>query len=139
MNSDAIFYPLLAQVLIVLVLYILLTLRKKKAAAAGQVDESRRGLFDDAWPPSVIQVNNCIRNQFELPVLFCLLVLVLWTTGGAGSAAVAVAWLFILSRVLHAWIHTGSNHVPHRRKAFTFGCLMVMLLFGMALYSLLGR
>ncbi len=139
MNANLIFYPILLQAFIVIVLYILLGVRKKKAAGAGQVNEERRGLYDDAWPEEVIKVNNCIRNQFEVPVLFYVLVLMLWATGGISITAIVVAWLFAVSRVIHAWIHTGSNYVPLRRKVFTFGCLMVMVLLVLNLLTLFGH
>ena len=62
MNPSQAFFPVIAQIALVLALYILLGKRKGKAASEGRVDESRRGLHNDAWPDEVIQVNNCIRN-----------------------------------------------------------------------------
>ena len=52
----------------------------------------------------------------------------LWELGGVNSVAVIVAWLFVISRMLHAYIHTGTNYVPLRRKVFMFGALMVLAL-----------
>ena len=34
--------------------------------------------------PVLLQINNNIRNQFELPVLFYVLVIVLWAIDAAG-------------------------------------------------------
>jgi len=109
-----------------------LSIAKSKAVKAGLVNEQRRGLHDDAWPDSVMQINNNIRNQFELPVLFYVLVILLWSLGSAGLFPQTVAWLFVLSRAVHLHIHTGSNYVPLRRRVFTFGFAMVAILFGIA-------
>lgn len=138
MTANLIFLPVLVHMALVFWLYIALTRAKERAQAAGQVDEARRALHDDAWPEPVQQINNCIRNQFELPVLFYALALVLWSVGAAGVLAQALAWLFVVSRLVHAWIHTGSNYVPARRRAFTVGVLALMAMTLVALVGVFG-
>lgn len=134
LNPAWIFVPVLIQLTLTIVLYFLLARRKRKAAEAGEVNEARRGIYDDAWPESVILVNNCIRNQFELPVLFYVVILSLWSLNAASWLALGLAGLFAISRLVHAYIHTGSNIVPVRRRIFIFGVLLVA-----ALCVLLGR
>ncbi len=92
------------------------------------MDLTRSALHDDAWPDSVRKINNNIRNQFEVPVLFYVLAFALWALDSVHEAALAAAWLFVLSRVVHAWIHIGSNVVPVRRPVFTFGWSMVLVM-----------
>ncbi len=133
-NAAWIFAPVLVQLVLTLGLYILLARRKRLAAERQEVNEARRGIYDDAWPEYVVLVNNCIRNQFELPVLFYVLVLSLWSLNAVGAVALILASLFALSRLVHAYIQTGSNHVPTRRRVFMFGVLLVM-----AMCVLLGR
>ncbi|MBN49644.1 MAG: hypothetical protein CMN85_08885 [Spongiibacteraceae bacterium] len=134
LNPAWIFVPVLIQLTLTIVLYFLLARRKRKAAEAGEVNEARRGIYDDAWPESVILVNNCIRNQFELPVLFYVVILSLWSLNAVNWLVLALAGLFAISRLVHAYIHTGSNVVPVRRRIFIFGVLLVA-----ALCVLLGR
>ena len=124
--------PVLVQVLLTIGMYIRLAGAKKRAIAANEVDESRRALHDDAWPDYVMQINNNIRNQFEVPVLFYVLVFALLGLQKADVAAQALAWLFALSRVGHAVVHTGSNYVPLRRRIFTVG---VFLLLGLTVLT----
>jgi len=126
MSNNYLFLPVLVQVILTLGLYIYLGLVKSQATQQGTVDESRRALHDDAWPDSVMQVNNCIRNQFEVPVLFYVLTFVLWSINSVNIFIHAAAWLFVFSRIVHALIHTRSNYVPLRRKIFTLGCLILM-------------
>jgi hypothetical protein len=130
MKAELIFLPVVLQVLTTLYAYVLLSLAKSRAMKSGGVNEARRGLHDDAWPDSVIQINNNIRNQFELPVLFYVLVIVLRTLGSVGLFVQIIAWLFALSRVVHLYIHTGSNYVPLRRRVFMFGFAMIAILCG---------
>jgi hypothetical protein len=61
-------------------------------------------------------------------VLFYILIFMLWELGGVGTGAIVLAWAFVISRVIHAYIHTGTNYVPLRRKVFMFGALMVLAL-----------
>ncbi|MCA9628892.1 MAG: MAPEG family protein [Myxococcales bacterium] len=126
MKDAWILAPLLVQVLLTIVMYIRLVGAKKRAVAAGEVDEARRALHDDAWPDYVLQINNNIRNQFEVPVLFYVVSFGLLALQKADIAAQALAWLFVLSRIAHAVVHTGSNFVPLRRRIFTAGVLLVL-------------
>ena len=137
MSSRMILLPLVAQVLLTVAVYLRLNVAKRAAVRRGEVDEARRALDEDAWPDSVRKINNNIRNQFEVPVLFYVLVLTLVALNAAGTAAIVCAWLFVLSRIAHAYVHTGSNYVPLRRKVFMTGCAMIVALAGIALYALI--
>lgn len=126
MNSIHIFWPLVAHICLTLALLITLGLRKMKAAKTGQVNLKEAALNSQAWPADVIKVSNNIANQFELPVLFYLLCTVLYSINAAGVTAIALAWLFVLSRFAHSYVHTGSNYVPTRFRLFLLGGLAVI-------------
>jgi hypothetical protein len=128
MSRYLIFWPVLVQVLLSLFVYVALIKRKIAAMRAGRVDMERRALHDDAWPDDVMQINNNIRNQFELPVLFYVLAFALWAMHAVHWEAVVAASLFVLSRVVHAWIHISSNEVPARRRAFTVGWYLLAVM-----------
>ena len=138
MPGNLILLPALAQVLLTIVVYGALAVAKTKAVKGGLVDPARRGLHDDAWPDSVLQINNNIRNQFEVPVLFYVLTIVLWQLNETGGLVQSLAWLFVASRYVHAWIHTGSNFVPARRRVFMLGCVIVLAMAGVALRAVLA-
>jgi hypothetical protein len=40
-----------------------------------------------------------------------------------------MAWLFVLSRLVHAVIHTTTNYVPRRFCAFLFGVVVLLLMW----------
>lgn len=133
MQDHDIFLPVLAQIGLTLWLYFYLGIVKSRAVKLGEVNEGRRALHADAWPDKVQQVNNCIRNQFEVPVLFYILIGVLWSVGSINIFVHVVGWVFVLTRIVHAAIHTGSNYVPLRRRVFTLG---VFILIGMLVFSI---
>lgn len=139
MYRNLIFGPVLAQVLLTLAVYVVLIREKIRAIKAGKVDKERRALHEDAWPDSVLQINNNIRNQFEVPVLFYVVSIVLWALDAVGIVALVAAWLFFASRLAHAFIHLGSNYVPNRRRAFTVGWWILLAMALLAVWRLVGR
>ena len=135
MSSRAMLLPVFAQVLLTLAVYVLLSVAKSRALARGEVDLARRSLHDDAWPESVVKINNNIRNQFEVPVLFYVTSLALAAAPSVPTIAVVLAWGFVASRVVHAYVHIYPNHVPTRRRVFMVGWLLVLLLLGCAVFA----
>lgn len=137
LNPTLIFIPVLVQVLTVLVVYIRLGQAKETARQRNEVDLARRALHDDAWPEYVQKINNNIRNQFETPVLFYVLVFTLWALQAAGLVAQLLAWLYVLLRVAHTVVHTGSNVVRIRKRLFQLSILSLMALTGLVALALL--
>lgn len=128
MTDNLIFLAVIAQIILTFWLYAYLAIAKARASTLGLVDETRRGLHDDAWPENILQINNCIKNQFEVPVLFYALITIAWATSNVVVIIHVLAWFFVTSRIIHAIIHTGSNLVPLRRRFFMLGCLSLVLM-----------
>ncbi|MDH4985431.1 MAPEG family protein [Aminobacter anthyllidis] len=128
MNQAAIFWPLLAQVLLVYIVYAVLSIRRRHAVRSG---EARVNQFKTrtAEPESSVTAANNIINQFELPVLFYTVCLSLYVTSGVSYVALVLAWLFVATRYAHAWFHLTSNRVKFRSRAFILGALLLALLW----------
>ncbi len=124
MTGTAIFWPMLAHVALVYAVYGLMFVRRKEAVQGGQakVSDFRENRNE---PAASLFVRNNLANQFELPILFHACCLALFVTGGAGMLAVILAWVFALSRWVHAWIHVTSNRIRYRQPAFTLGFLVL--------------
>ena len=139
MHRNLIFWPVLVQVLMTLLIYVRLIKVKVRELRAGRVDMARRGLHEDAWGEAVLKINNSIRNQFELPVLFYVLCLVLWALEAVSVVALVAAWLFVASRIAHAWVHLTSNYIPNRRRLFTVGWWILLFMMLLVAWTLAGR
>jgi hypothetical protein len=139
MHRDLIFYPPVVLILVTLATYAYLLRVKVRENLAGRVNRERWTLHDDAWPDVVHQVNNNLRNQFELPVLFYAACFMLWALDAVGIVALAAAWLFVASRLLHGWIHLTSNRMRHRARAFQAGWLLLAFLVLLVLWRLVAR
>jgi len=79
------------------------------------------------------------RNLFELPVLFYLALVVAAVSGLANTTTLALAWLFVLLRVVHSVIHCGYNKVMHRFQAYLAGGVVLWLLWAWLGYLLFLR
>ena len=139
MSRDWIFVPVIFQVFLTLFVYLRLLQVKKRAVAEGRVDRTRVAPRDDAWPDYVIQLNNNIRNQFELPVLLYVLAIMLWLLDSVHGVAVAAATAFVLSRIVHAGIHLSINAIPPRRHTFTVGWVAVLVMAVLVFWELVRR
>lgn len=136
MNSSHIIWPVLAQIFLTLIMFILLGVRKAKAVKAGEVNRQQAALNNRVWPEDVVKVSNNIANQFEVPVLFYVLCLVLYSINAVGMVAIVLAWLFALSRYVHAYVHIGSNYVPMRLRLFLVGCLVLIAMLILVTWKL---
>lgn len=138
MNPDLIFFPVVVQVILTLFVFIRLGQVKEQAVKRGEVDQTRRALHEDAWPDYVLKVNNNIRNQFETPVLFYVLVISLWSLGAATVTAQLLALAYALLRLAHASVHLGSNIVRIRKRVFQASVVILLLLCVLLLLAIAG-
>jgi hypothetical protein len=136
MNAMLIFWPVLAQITLTLSIFIILARRKAAALKARAVDLKAATLDNRAWPEPVVKVSNNLANQFETPVLFYALCLVLHAIDGVSLAALLLAWLFVGLRLVHVFIHLGSNHLPRRMQVFVLGCGVLIALLAVAAWQL---
>ena len=139
MYRNLIFWPVLVMVALTLLVYVRLIKVKVREMKAGRVDMARRGLHESAWGDAVLQINNNIRNQFELPVLFYVLAITFWALDAVNVLVLVAAWLFVASRIAHAWVHLTSNYIPNRRRLFTVGWWVLAAMVLLAIYALIDR
>ncbi|MEN3147193.1 MAPEG family protein [Neorhizobium sp. IRAMC:178] len=128
LSSDATLWPMIAHAALVFFLYWLLSKKRSMAvksgsAKAGQFRENREE------PPESLAVHNNLKNQFELPVLFYAVCLMLYVSTADNWGSVALAWVFVLSRYVHSYVHLTSNRLRYRRPIFILGFFAVMAMW----------
>lgn len=138
MNSNQIFLPVLVQILITISGYLLLGVRKSRAVKSNNVDLEKAALDNDAWPDYVRVVSNNIRNQFQVPVLFYVLCILFYSIDAVSAMVLYLAWAFVISRAIHAYIHMSSNFVPARFTVFTIGFIIMIVMVVFAAIALLS-
>ena len=131
MSDHAIFYPLIALVVLTFVVAVLMRRYRDRARREG-LDPQYFALNSGAEPPEyLIQVTQHYDNLFEMPVLFYTVITLLYVTGGVNVATVILAWAYVLGRCIHALIHITSNNLLQRRMAFLASSLVLAILWGM--------
>ncbi|NCP63391.1 MAG: hypothetical protein GW763_06255 [Paraglaciecola sp.] len=138
MLHTLILWPVLIQILLTISLFVLLGRRKKLAYKNNLVDPRKTALDNSAWPDDVVKVSNNIQNQFQTPVLFFVLCLSFLVLQQVSWLVLSLAWMFCILRILHAYVHVGSNYVPLRFRLFLFSVL-VLLAMALSLGQLLLR
>ena len=68
-------------------------------------------------------------NQIELPMLFYALIAFIIITKAGDVLLLLLAWIFVLSRIVHAYIHTTNNVVDRRFMAYSVGVLVLLLMW----------
>jgi hypothetical protein len=69
-------------------------------------------------------------TSLEVPVLFYVLTILAWNTRHADYIFVALAWLFVILRVIQAVIHVTDNHVRRRGLAFILSAIVLAIMWG---------
>ncbi|WP_438749983.1 MAPEG family protein [Pararhizobium sp. O133] len=127
-TSTAIFWPVIAQVMLVFCIYLLMMRRRFGAVRAGTAKAHDYKIPTIEPSPSATVARNLI-NQFELPLLFYLVCVLLYVTAGVSQAVVIIAWLFVLSRLAHAYVHVTSNRLMVRQRLFVVGFVLNFVLW----------
>ena len=129
MSISAILAPVFVQVGLTLVLLTWLAVLRAQALRSGAVRPGDISLRQRAWPERAEQIGNAFANQLELPLLFYVLVILALLTRKADLAFVVLSWMFVATRLVHAFVHTGSNVVPIRGGIFGIGLLILLLMW----------
>ncbi|MGO4437717.1 MAPEG family protein [Rhizobium sp. RAF56] len=122
MTGYEMFWPMVAHVLLVFLLYGLLAMRRAAIVKAGKADRSVFRENRDE-PSESLVVRNSIANQFELPVLFYAVSIVLYVAQADNLLAMVLAWIFVASRYAHAYVHVTINRLSLRGPLFLLGFL----------------
>ncbi|SIQ03103.1 hypothetical protein SAMN05880561_101869 [Rhizobium sp. RU33A] len=127
MTGFEMFWPLVAHAFLVFCLYALLVMRRASVVRSGKVERIafRENL---AEPEESRVVNRAIANQFELPVLFYALSVLLFITEADNIVAVVLAWIFVAARYVQAAMQVAGN-LPLRRLFFMVGFVTLFLMW----------
>ena len=77
------------------------------------------------------------RNLFETPVLFYTAALAIYATHVESLAYVALAWAYVMLRIVHSAIHCTYNRVVHRLRAFIASFAVLAAIWALLAWDLL--
>jgi hypothetical protein len=116
MQQDAIFSPFFAMILLTLIVWIYMYVRRIRFITNRKLrpEELEPIAFAQISPPSISNPSDNLKNLFEMPILFYALVLYLFLTKQVDMVYVAAAWGFVLFRTMHSAVHCTFNWVMLR-------------------------
>jgi hypothetical protein len=104
---------------------------RRQALVGGETKIRDIALGQSNWPDRATQIGNCFANQFELPLLFYILIALALPLRRTDLFMVLMSWVFVVTRFAHAGIFVTSNDLNRRSLAWFAGALV---LFAMWIY-----
>jgi len=124
-NSEHIFFPAVSLLPGTLVFTAIMGITRLKAARSGAVDYRIFKLYRNRQ-----SMPDNYDNLMTMPILFYLIVTMIYVTGNVDNAFIILAWVYVVTRLVHSFIHLGQNHPLKRFFAFGTG---VIILFAMTI------
>ncbi len=121
--------PVFVQVGLTFALLFAMATARTRAVQSGETRLKDIALRQPNWPERPTQIANCFSNQFELPVLFYVLIALALPLRHADLAIVLLSWVFVLTRFFHAGIFVTSNDVRPRSLAWFAGVIVLLIMW----------
>ncbi len=122
-------YAMFAMVVLTAIVGIIAVTSRVKGVRNKQISIKIFRTMQGELPDFVLRTTRNYNNQFELPVLFYVACTLYLALDVHSTLALAAAWLFVFSRVIHAIIHLTYNNIMHRMLVFWFGVVLALTLW----------
>jgi hypothetical protein len=106
-----------------------MALARRDALVGGETKIRDIVLGQPNWPVRATQVGNCFKNQFELPVLFYILIAIALPLRHADFIIVVLSWVFVIARLVHTGVFVTSNDLNRRSLAWFAGVLVLLAMW----------
>jgi hypothetical protein len=121
--------PLFVQIFLTFALLMGMAMSRGQALKSGETKFKDIALRQPNWPTRAAQLGNCYANQFEVPVLFYVLIALALPLRHADLIIVILSWVFVVTRFVHAGIFVTSNDVRTRSLAWFAGVIVVFVMW----------
>ncbi|HMH17598.1 MAG TPA: MAPEG family protein [Burkholderiales bacterium] len=126
----ALLQPVVALVVLTAIVLLMTVVYRNVALIRGAVSARYFRTFTAEMPAEWVErPTRTYMNLLELPVLFYVVCLLMLTTGRFDAVQVSLAWVFVITRYVHAFIYIGFNDVPLRFAAFLTGVFTLAVLW----------
>ena len=129
MSIRFVLLPLFVEVLLTFAVMFGMMYFRTSTLRRGETRLADISLREPNWPRRATQFGYAFANQFELPVLFYILTILVIITRHADLLFVLLAWIFVLMRVLQAVVHVTNNNVRMRGAYYGVGALILFIMW----------
>lgn len=116
-------------VLLTLIVGLIAVKNRFASVKKGSVKAKYYRLMEGQDVPEIItKTTRNFNNQFEVPVLFYVICTLYISLNIDSVVAIILAWVFVVLRYVHSYIHLTYNHILHRMTMFwlAFLCVIAM-------------
>jgi len=126
-DQTVIFNPFLAMMLLTLVVWIYMYVRRLSFIFSKRLDPKQMTPSELArlTPSRVSTPSDNLKNLFEMPTVFYAVVLYIYVTNKVDAVYVAAACAFFLFRALHSVVHCTFNFIPLRFVLYVISAMAV--------------
>jgi len=129
MSVQMVLLPVFVLVFLMFVLGLRVMAVRWRAVKTREVRVRDIALGQNAWPENVTKVSNSYGNQFELPLLYFVLVALALPLRQTDLLFVLLSWIFVVLRFVHSGVHVTSNDLRWRFSAFMAGAVVLMAMW----------
>ena len=129
MSVQMVLLPVFVLVALTFALLLGMASARTRSIVSGETKIPDIALRQQNWPARTTAIGNCFANQFEIPVLFYVLIALALPLRHADLVIVMLSWVFVVTRFAHAGIFVTSNDVRTRSLAWFAGVLVVFAMW----------
>ncbi len=87
-------------------------------------------------PEMVVRYGRHLDNQFQMPILFLITMVTASVYVPQQLSIFTLAWVYFALRVVHSYIHLGSNNVLRRAQAYLASSLVIPVIWFLILWKI---
>ena len=129
MSVQSVLLPVFVLVGLTFALLLGMVFSRRNALVSRETKIRDIALGEPNWPVRATQIGNCYSNQFELPVLFYVLIAIALPLRHADLIIVILSWVFVVTRFLHAGVFVTSNDLGRRSTVWLVGVLVLLAMW----------
>jgi hypothetical protein len=126
-NASSLLYPMFAMVVLTALVLVTLFRRRVREVRDGRVSTRYFRIYQgELEPEAAAKAARHFSNLFEAPVLFYVACLAAMILRLDGWILPALAWAYVLARLLHAAVHLGGNRLRQRIAIYAISWLLLL-------------
>ncbi len=139
MEQRSILLAVCGQVLVTFLVWVLMFYTRLGAIKRSRtrIQKLADGAHFEEVTKDVIHPSDNFENLFEMPVLFYAAMLLIVAINASDRTYSVMAWMFVILRAAHSYIHCTSNVIRHRFMTYLLSSLVVWVIWGRILAHLL--
>lgn len=129
MNQNLMYLPCFAMMILTLAVLIRMFLTRVEAIKEGKLKISNFRTLNqlENAPEKMLQASRNFTNLFEVPTLFYMVAIFTVIHFHVNFFTLSLAWLYVIARCFHSYIHLTSNNVKTRMLFYSLSWVLLLI------------